>query len=95
MKTLIVTYIMCRGLNLITFAEIVKSVKKNPSSRICLVARNTVNQGAINVVLIIFGEEYKLRSSSLCNFLHPPVTFSVFYRFFGLCPTPSIFCSLF
>jgi hypothetical protein len=25
-------------------------------------------------VLIILGEEYKLRSSSLCSFLHPPVT---------------------
>jgi hypothetical protein len=26
------------------------------------------------IILIILGEEYKLRSSSLCSFLHPPVT---------------------
>jgi hypothetical protein len=28
------------------------------------------------VTLIIFGEVYKLRSSSLCNLLHPHATFS-------------------
>jgi hypothetical protein len=27
------------------------------------------------IVLIIFGKEYKLRSSSFCNFLRHPVTF--------------------
>jgi hypothetical protein len=26
------------------------------------------------IILIILGEEYKSRSSSLCNFLHSPVT---------------------
>jgi hypothetical protein len=25
------------------------------------------------IILITFGEEYKLCSSSLCSFLHPPV----------------------
>jgi len=30
--------------------------------------------------LIIFGEEYKLRSSLLCNFLHPPVNFPLLSR---------------
>jgi hypothetical protein len=30
------------------------------------------------IVLIILGEEYKSRSSSLCNFLHSPVTLSLF-----------------
>jgi hypothetical protein len=29
-------------------------------------------------ILIIIGEEYKLPSSSLCEFLHPPVTSSLF-----------------
>jgi hypothetical protein len=31
------------------------------------------------IILIILGEEYKSRSSSLCNFLHPPVISSFFY----------------
>jgi hypothetical protein len=30
------------------------------------------------IILIILGEEYKLCSSSLCSFLHPPVTLSLF-----------------
>jgi hypothetical protein len=29
-------------------------------------------------ILIILGEKYKLRSSSLCSFLQPPVTSSLF-----------------
>jgi hypothetical protein len=29
------------------------------------------------VILIILGEDYKLCSSSLCNFLHPPITSSL------------------
>jgi hypothetical protein len=30
------------------------------------------------IYLIIFGEEYKVLSSSLCNFLHAPVTSTLF-----------------
>jgi hypothetical protein len=30
------------------------------------------------IILIILGEEYKSRSSSLCSFLHSPVTSSLF-----------------
>jgi hypothetical protein len=30
------------------------------------------------IILIILGEEYKSRSSSLCSFHHPPVTLSLF-----------------
>jgi hypothetical protein len=30
------------------------------------------------ICLILFGEEYKIRSSSLCNFLYSPVTSSLF-----------------
>jgi hypothetical protein len=32
------------------------------------------------IILIILGEGYKLWSSSLCSFLHPPVTSSLFCR---------------
>jgi hypothetical protein len=35
----------------------------------------------IDVMAVMFGEEYKLRSSLLCNFIHSLVTSSVF----GLC----------
>jgi hypothetical protein len=46
------------------------------------------------IMLIILSEEYKLWSPSLCNFYHPPVTFSLFYSHsVSLCsslrPTPS------
>jgi hypothetical protein len=37
------------------------------------------------IVLIILGEEYKLRSSSLCSVLHSPVTSSLF------CPNVLLF----
>jgi hypothetical protein len=30
------------------------------------------------IILIILGEEYKLRSSSLCSFLQPPVSSFLF-----------------
>jgi hypothetical protein len=30
------------------------------------------------IILIILGEEHKSRSSSLCSYLHPPVTSSLF-----------------
>jgi hypothetical protein len=35
------------------------------------------------IILIILDEEYKSRSSSLCSFLHPPVTYSHPYRTTG------------
>jgi hypothetical protein len=51
-----------------------------------------------SLILIIIGEEYKLRSSSLCHFLQPPVTFSLVgpYTLFRtlLSDTPSLCSSL-
>jgi hypothetical protein len=32
------------------------------------------------IILIILGEKYKSRSSSVCSFLHPPVTSSLFHQ---------------
>jgi hypothetical protein len=32
------------------------------------------------IILIIHAEEYKLQTSSLCSFLHPPVTSFVFVQ---------------
>jgi len=34
------------------------------------------------IILIIFGEGYNLRSSSICSFLHPHVAPSVYVRSF-------------
>jgi hypothetical protein len=38
------------------------------------------------IILIILSEEYKLRSSSLCNFLSPLVTSSSWVRIFSWAP---------
>jgi hypothetical protein len=46
------------------------------------------------IILIILGEEYKSRSSSLCNFHHSPVTSSLFGPNILLTPcsqTPSVY----
>jgi hypothetical protein len=36
------------------------------------------------ITLIIFGEQYKLRSSSLCSSLHPPVYLLSYIQIFSL-----------
>jgi hypothetical protein len=44
------------------------------------------------IILIILGEEYKLLISSLCSFLHPPVTSYLFFEMYSSVPyfqTPS------
>jgi hypothetical protein len=52
------------------------------------------------IILITFGEEYKLRNSSLCSFLQPPVTSSlfrpnillstIFSNTYHLCSSPNV-----
>jgi hypothetical protein len=52
------------------------------------------------IILIILGEEYKSRSSSLCSFLHSPVTSSLFglniilstlfWNTLSLCSSPNV-----
>jgi hypothetical protein len=45
------------------------------------------------IIVIALGEEYKSFSSSLCSFLHCPITSSLFGRMFSSAPcsqTPSL-----
>jgi hypothetical protein len=46
------------------------------------------------IILIILGEEYKLRSSSICSFLQPPITSSLFDPIFSsaLCSQKTSLC---
>jgi hypothetical protein len=49
------------------------------------------------IILIKPGEEYKSRSSSLCSFLHSPITSSLFGPIFSSAPcsqTPSVYVAL-
>jgi hypothetical protein len=49
--------------------------------------------GFMIIIVRVFGEEYKLRSSTLCSFLQPLITSSLFYpnHLFG---SLSLYCFL-